>query len=307
MKWFVAAWLACGLGCMLSSGAVAQGSSTAFLPGAADARAFGMGGTLQALPRDASAVHWNPGLLVFTDRASLSGGWSRPVEGIAATRGYGLASTPLGAALHIPEQELPVHRWAAGVGFVNQRFDLSQGGGWSETQVGVSVAHALSGYLGMGATLRYLGSTTEVYGANASGFALDLGMAGLIAPQVRGAITLQAFPGTVRWKDLEVTETLPDQLGAAIAVDVPELRAELGVLASNASNAVMYLGLERGLFGESLQLRGGSRFFTGQDPRFVLTAGAGVRAGRVRADFGAQFDAATALGTLEAASLSFDF
>ncbi len=288
--------------------AAADGNTTAFTVDGLDARAFAMGGTLVALPKDASAVRWNPALLVFCSRPTATAGWSEPAAGLGASHAAASVGFPVGGRLADAAPGLPVRQIAAGVMAMSTGFDLSEGDRWSETQVGVGVGYAFNPYMALGTTVRLLtNGSPALTGTAATGYSVDLGAAVLLSPNVELAGTVHNALGRIRWKDLDVSESPPNVLDAGAAFTSERLKGEVIFEISSAQSARAILGAEYGLFGGVLDLRAGARALTGPEARVVPTAGLGLRVGHLHADVGASLDQENALGTTGAASIGYSF
>jgi hypothetical protein len=306
--WIPRAALAVALACaawLSATPARAQEKSTAFLMDAMDARAFAMGGTLVALPADETAMRWNPALLVFAPGAGVSAGYSTPASGFGATHGALVAARPMGRLVPDTQPGVPVHRWGAGVLLMTSGLDLSEGSSWSETQVGVGFAYAILPYISAGATLRVLGNSTAATEASVSGYSLDAGLLVVATQVVRVGVVMRNLQSNIKWKDLGITESLPNQFVLGSSLDLGRLKGEVGLQAGGVG--VGYGGAEYSLRDGRLKLRLGSRLYFGPQPRSVPTAGVGVDVGQLRLDLAASFDAANALGTTRALSLGYRF
>ena len=288
----------------------AQGSTTAFSMDAFDARAFAMGGVLTVLPKDATAIRWNPALMVFTRKPEGCVAYSEPFSGLSATHPGVAATFPLGEVVGAAAGgATPVRRSAAGGLLMGSSFDLSEGGSWSELQLGAGYAYAFNSYVSGGAGLRFLTNSTDVADAQVSGFSLDLGAAVLLSPRVEAGAVIRSALGRVKWKSIGTSETPPTILDAGLGLIAgPRLDGEVGFEISGAQRARVRAGAEYGfLEGQPLKVRAGTRLYLGTNPRAVLTAGAGFRTGSLHVDVAAALDQGDALGTTRAVSVGYSF
>lgn len=285
----------------------AQRRSAAFALNSLDARAMAMGGALAVLPRDDTALRWNPALLVFMTGPSATASYAQPAAGLSAARASVTAAKPLKEALPALPGDTPLRRMAAGFMLVSSGLDLSEGARWSETQVGAGFACAPATYFTAGATLRLLSNSTEAVDARASGVAVDVGLCALVSPAIEAGLVFHNLVGKVNWSDLGETEGLPLLVDANLALHAHELQGELGFELSSAEATRLQFGAEFLASQGRLPLRAGVRIFFGGEPRFVPSLGFGVSRGRIHADVAASFDRADALGTGAGASVGIRF
>jgi len=292
---------------LLTGAAAAQERTTAFELDALDARAFAMGGTLVALPHDETAMRWNPALLVWLPGPAVTAGYSTPAADLGASHGAVAAAMPLGRLVPDMPPEAPMRRSAGGVLLMSSGFDLSEGARWSETQVGVGYAHEILSYLSVGGSLRVLGNSTAADQASVSGYSVDIAAAMPLTGSVRVGAVFRNILSNINWKDLNVSESLPNVFVLGGALQKRKWDAEVGLQLAGSSSSVGYGGAEYALRDGMLKLRLGTRVYFGAEPRSVPTAGVGLNLGSLRVDLGAQFDAADALGTTKAVSLGYRF
>lgn len=295
------------LACPWAGAARAESNTTAFTFEAMDARAFGMGGTLVALPHDDTGMRWNPAQLVFSVRPSATAAYSIPVVDLGASHGAATASLPFGEVLPDAAPELPVHRSAVGVLLMNTGLDLSEGARWSENQIGIGYARALESYATFGIALRLLSNSTDVAEGQASGYGIDLGSVILLSPHVELGAAIRNAIGRVKWTQTQVSESPATTMAVGVGIVEGSAKGEAGFEVSGAQGPRVSAGAEWGLLGGSLLLRGGARAYLGLEPRGLLTAGLGLRTGSLHVDAGFQMDQADGLGSTQAFSLGYQF
>ncbi|MBI5836478.1 MAG: hypothetical protein HZB25_04450 [Candidatus Eisenbacteria bacterium] len=287
--------------------APAQDRTTVFQMDALDARAFAMGGTLVTLPRDETALRWNPSLLVFMEAPGVTAGYSTPASGFGASHTAVAGALLIGRELPHLSPGVHVRRSAAGAFLMGGGFDLSEGARWSETQVGAGYAYAIAPYISVGGTLRLLGNSTAAAGASVSGYAVDAGVAVRLTRTLDLGLGARNLMSTVKWKDLGVSEALANVFAVGLGLNLGGLRCETGMEASSSHAAVLWTGAEADFLDHQLKARGGMRMHLGSEPRAVPTLGAGFARGRLRVDVAGAFDATEALGVTRAFSLGYRF
>ncbi len=152
---------------LLATGAHAEEAAT-FLKVGVGARAQGMAGTQIAASDDVSAVYWNPaGLALLTKReasfmhAELAKGMRYDFVGYAQPTAFGTFGA---SAMHLGQRSL---QGRDSTGRITGEF------GAADTAMGLSFGRALSGRLGVGATVRFVRS--RIADASGESVALDAG------------------------------------------------------------------------------------------------------------------------------------
>ena len=292
----------------LASGAVRSHAATAsaFAPLPAGGRTWGMAGTSVALADDAYAVLANPARMAFLDGRQASVGYARLVEGLTNDRVLLAFASPVGEEITAPGQGERAHKAAFGLAAEFQNLELSEGSGYGELSLTGGFAWAPSNFAAIGGGFRYLSAGSDLDGVSASGLALDLGATVALYPQWEIAFVYRNLGGKVEFEDA-ASEDLTRQmsLGAAWTRNgFANVEFEMSWESSDAYWGA--LGAEVEIAG-ALDLRAGARRWIKPEGRWVPAAGAGVRLGRIRFDYGARFDDVDALGITHQGSLGASF
>lgn len=284
----------------------AAATSSAFAPLPAGARTWGMAGTSVALTDDAYATLANPARLPFLEGRQANVGYARLVEGLANDRLLLAFATPIGEDITAPAQGEPAHKAAFGVAAEFQSLELSEGSGYGELSLTGAFAWAPSNFAALGGGVRYMRATSDLDGVSATGLALDLGATVALYPQWELAFVYRNLGGSVEFEG-GGSEDLARQLSLAAAWTRNRLANVEFEMTWESSQAYWgSLGAEVEI-GGVLDLRAGTRRWIKPEGRWVPAAGAGIRLGRIRFDYGARFDDTDALGITHQGSLGASF
>lgn len=249
------ALLAAAIAAPAAAGETSRGG--AFLPLGWDARGMSLGGAATILARDEQAAYWNPANLVFLDGVGLGGGMVRLVPGLPSNYGTFSAGAGLGEGRRAPDDSYRWHRFSAAVSLSQLGLELAGGSGWDETSVGVSAAYAFTHFSSVGVTLRGLASRTDLADADASGYAVDVGVTERITRRAWFAVCARNVAGSVSYPDRK--ESFDALWNVALAAeDLPGgLAAECDVVLKGSAISRFLAGAELPIAGRLLRVTGG--------------------------------------------------
>jgi hypothetical protein len=170
----VAAVAALALGAAGSVRPAAAAPTVAFPDAGGGTRSIALGGHLVALPVDDLALETNPARLVYAG-ASASAQVDRLDPDLDVWRGRVGLSYPLGPSAAEPLQASRPRRMAFGLSVQGQGLTLIEGSSYREVTLAAGLAWAPTNLGAVGAAVRYQRSTSDVPGAEATGFGIDVG------------------------------------------------------------------------------------------------------------------------------------
>lgn len=268
-----AALLVAALGAPLVAGETSRGG--AFLPLGWDARGMSLGGAATVLVRDEQAAYWNPANLVYLDGVGLGGGMVKLVAGLPSNYGTFAAGAGLGEARLSPERSYAWHRFSMAVSLSQLGLELAGGSGWDETTVGVSAAYAFTHFSAIGVTLRGLANRTDLADADASGYAVDVGVTERITRRAWFALCARNVTGSVSYPDRK--ESFDALWNVALAAeDLPGgLAAECDVVLKGSAISRFLAGAELPIAGRLLRVTGGLDIRLTEGERTIPSFGIG--------------------------------
>jgi hypothetical protein len=271
-----------------SVGGVALGQTGLTRVGVAD----GFGSNPACLPRMPA-----PGIALA--RSSL-------IDGIASSVTSIWAAAPLGRPL-IPPGEPTGSTFGIGLGFEHVGLELSQGSGWSSETVSLGFGYSAAAYASAGLLVKYLFSSSDIAGTEATAFGIDLGGRIELAPGVDLGLAVRNLLGNTSW-DGGQDETPPFTVAVGGAVATPYgTTTEWAVIVTDNEGTRVGAGVEVPLMRTGFLLRGGYHRHSDDYSRNVVSAGFGFKHLRYRMAYAVRIDDEIAFGTTHHFSLGTDF
>ena len=254
-------------------------TGAAFLKIEAGSRPAGMGGAFAGLANDVNTIYWNPaGLTAVGERqftamqnfsiAEISNQFLGYAQSLSDKSTWGASF--LGAFTEIERRRRPTE----------EPDSTATVGGFA---AGLSIAHALSPELSVGATAKTISQQLDV--ENSIGAAADVGMllrildnrfgVGIAAQNLGFLDTGENLPMNVRGGIAYHVRTKPNADSATPPQDLFALAADVNYPII-AGFPTFHLGAENWFYG-MLALRVGYSFSQGDNPKNGLTAGFGLR------------------------------
>ena len=155
--------------------AYAAPTSVAFPDAGGGPRSIALGGHLVALPMDDHAIETNPARLVYAT-GSASAQVDRLDPDLDLWRGRVGVALGFGPSAAEPMQLTKPRRLAFGASIGGQGLTLIEGSSYREATFSGAVGYAAANFLAAGLTVRYQRAMTDVTGAAARGFGVDIGL-----------------------------------------------------------------------------------------------------------------------------------
>jgi len=229
-----------------------SGQPGLFLRAGEGARPLGLGGAFCALADDASAAYWNPSGLAQLNAPAMTSMYS--VLSLGRSANYLSIALPLGhpESLGILGQRLPdMGAWGGygvwAISWVNTSLGNDFEGrtkdsadyylfGDQQNAYCLSHARALTNWLSLGATLKFIDRTLETH--HADGWGVDLGALVLFHPHLTLGLVFQDLSSHQTW-DTGYAETFPNS-------------TRIGLASRWFENALVFSGELYGVSGEAM-------------------------------------------------------
>jgi hypothetical protein len=270
-------------------------------------KAISMGETGLTDPDNAPGFAMNPASTPFILKPQVSLGYGTLVEGLSASQTTVAAVLPLGSEILVPGLGITVRRFGMGVSFDHRSLELSQGSGWSSETVSLGFGYRITPYASLGLLSKLLFSNTDLEGAGAKAFGIDLTVLLDINRSLSLGLALRNLGATASWEDGE-DESLPLLFSLGGRVALPRnISTELTMTASDADRTKGGLGFNVPILDTGFSLRIGYLYHSGDYSRNIPTFGFGFNYTSFQLDYAARIDDDTALGTTHHFSLAYGF
>jgi hypothetical protein len=286
--------------------AAADATSNAFLPSSGGPRVAAMGGHLIALVSDDHAIDVNPGRLPYAGRV-VSAQFDRIDPDLDLWRGR--VGVAFGAGDPLADAFRPQRPSAAAFGFALDGMNLTliEGSAYREMAVAGGAALCLTNFSAIGLTARYQRATTDVLGANASGYGVDFGIAVNLSDYWDAGIAIKNAFGRSQFEDSD-DEDHAARLTLGVATsNRKRWQAEFDYVFQYDHNAAAALGGEYHVLPGSLDLRAGVSREMLAPARTIVTAGAGFTYRQFQIDYAYGNDADGAFEQQHRVALSARF
>lgn len=284
----------------------AAATTSAFPDAGGGPRAIALGGHLVALPVDDLALESNPGRLVYA-AGSVSGQVDRLDPDLDLWRGRIGAAFGIAGSAAEPLQSSQPRRMAFGVSLAGQGLTLLGGSSYRETVVSAGLAYAPTNVGALGVAVRAMRSMSDVVGAEATGFAVDVGLSLDVADHWDVALAIKDAFGRTKYEDSD-----DEDRAARVTLGVAAARhrlwqAEVDYVFQYNEIAALSGGVEAHVLPGTLDLRAGvSRELLGV-ARVAPSFGLGLRVSRLHFDYAFRSDPDGAFETQHRAALGAHF
>ncbi|MEO6463049.1 MAG: hypothetical protein ABIP29_08225 [Candidatus Eisenbacteria bacterium] len=301
----VAAWA--GLALALAAGPAAAATTSAAFPDAGGGtRSIALGGHLVALPTDDHALETNAARLVY-GAGSFSAQVDRLDPGLDLWRGRIGVALGIGPSAAEPLQATRPRRMAFGASIAGQGLTLIEGSSYREATFSAGLAWAPTNLGAIGVAARYQRSVSDVPGAEAAGFGVDVGLSFDLSDHFDVALSVKDAFGRTTFENSDDEDRAARLTLGVAGVRHRRWQAELDYVLQHNSTSAVAGGAEFHVVPGVLDLRAGvSREMRGQ-ARIVPSAGAGLSFGAFRMDYAFRFDPDGAFETQHRASLGARF
>ena len=257
-----------------ASGADAA-TSVAFPDAGGGPRSIAMGGHLVALPIDDHALDTNPARLVYAS-GSVSAQVDRLDPVLDVWRGRVGAVLGLGPEAHEPLQLTRPRRMAVGGAIAGQGLRLIEGSNYSEATFSAGLGWAPANLGAAGLTARYQHATSDVLGASASGFGVDVGFSFDLSDHFDIGLSVKDAFGRTTFEDSD-----DEDRAAVLTLGVAATRyrlwqAELDYVFQDNSTSALAGGFEFHVVPGTFDLRVGISQEMREPSRTVPSAGVGL-------------------------------
>jgi len=280
-----------GLMGVLASAAGRAGAATsaAFPSAGGGPRAIALGGHIVALPVDDLALESNPARLAYAT-GSATGQYDRISPDLDLQRGRVGAAFALGPGAAEPLQDSRPVKLALGVSLATQGLTLIEGSAYSEVTLSAGLAYVPTSVGAAGVAVRYQRALSDVPGAEATGFGVDIGLSFDLAEHWDIALAVTDAFGRTTFE-----ESADEDRGARTTLGIAAVRrrwwqAELNyVLEADATSAVAG-GFEIHVVPGTLDLRAGVSQEMRDPARTVPSFGCGVAFSAFHLDYAYRAD-----------------
>lgn len=281
-------------------------TSAAFPDAGGGPRAMALGGHVVALPVDDLALESNPARLVYA-AGTVSGQVDRLDPDLDLWRGRVGVAFGIGGSAAQPLQASQPRQMAFGLSLAGQGLTLLEGSSYREAVLSAGLAYAPTNVGAVGVAVRAMRSLSDVAGAAATGFAIDVGLSLDVADHWDIALAVKDALGRTRFEDSD-----DEDRAARVTLGVAAARhrlwqAEVDYVFRSNRIAALSGGVEAHVLPGTLDLRAGvSRELEG-DARIVPSFGLGLTAAAIRFDYAFRSDPDGAFETQHRVALGARF
>ena len=284
----------------------AASTSSAFSDAGGGPRSIALGGHLVALPVDDLALESNPARLVY-GTGSASAQVDRLDPDLDLWRGRIGAAIALGGTAAEPLQATQPRRVALGVSLSGQGLRLVEGSSYRESAIAVGFAAAPVNVGSFGVVVRALRSMSDVAGAEATGFAVDVGLSLDVMDHWDVALAIQNALGRTTFEDSDDEDRAARVTIGLAAARHRRWQGEIDLAYEHNTIGAIAGGIEAHVVPGVLDLRAGvSREMIGV-ARVVPSFGLGLTAAALHFDYAFRSDPDGAFETQHRVALGARF
>jgi hypothetical protein len=264
-------------------------TTNAFPPPSGGPRAVAMGGHLVALVRDDHALDTNPGRLVYAGRVA-SAQVDRLDPDLDLWRGR--VGVAFGAGDELADAFRPLRPRAAAFGAALDAMTLNliEGSSYRELTASGGAALSVTNFASVGVTARYQRAETEVVGAGADGFGVDVGFALNLSDRWDAGLAVRDAFGRAQFESSD-DEDHAARATIGVATNWSRWQAELDYVLQYDHTAAVSAGAEVHAVPGKLDVRAGLSREAVEPARTVFAAGAGFTFKQFQLDYAFQNDA----------------
>ncbi len=267
------AFSACGF--VLGVGSAHGATSAAFPSSDGGPRAIALGGHMVVMTVDDLALETNPARLAYAAN-TVTVQYDRLSPDLDFNRGRIGAAFALGPSAADPYQGSQPYRMVVGASLATQNLTLIEGSGYREATLSAGVAYAPMALGAGGITFRYLRADSDVEGASATGFGVDVGIAVDLAEHWDAALTVTDAFGRTTFENSDDEDRLARTTLGIAAVRYKWWQAEIDYVFEQSTTSALAGGAEIHVVPGTLDLRVGVSQELREPARTLLSAGAGV-------------------------------
>lgn len=286
--------------------AAADPTSVAFPDHGGGPRAIALGGHLVALPVDDHALETNPARLVYAGR-SVSAQVDRLDPDLDLWRGRVGVAMGIGPLAAEPLQATRPRRMAFGASLSGQGLTLIEGSSYREATLAAGLAWAPTNLGAVGVAGRWQKAQSDVPGAEASGFGVDVGMTFDLTDHWDVALAITDAFGRTTFEDSDDEDRAARVTLGVAAVRRARWQAEVDYVFQHNSTSAVAAGVEVHVVPGVFDLRAGVAREMREPARFVPAGGAGLSFGGFHLDYAFRSDADGAFETQHRAELGARF
>lgn len=270
-----------------------------------DAKGEGLGGAASVLVRDAESAYWNPANLVHMQKIGIGIGSVQLVEGLQSRFSTLAIGGGIGEQKIENEDTQGWYRFALALSASTLGLELADDSSWRENSAAISAAFAFASFSSVGITMRGLWNDTDIADSEASGWAIDFGVAERISRHVWFAIAAHNIASGVYYP--ERSETIDPAWNFAIAaLSLPwNASIEFDTVIKRSAIDKLLLGAQLPLHERYLSILGGLEVRLKEGERTIPAFGFSSSMGPMEVSAAFRFDPLDAFGRRTNFSLSF--
>jgi hypothetical protein len=304
----------CRLGILLALAALAAfpararaaATTVAFPDAGGGPRSIALGGHLVALPVDDHALETNPARLVYAGR-SVSAQVDRLDPDLDLWRGRVGASFGIGPSAAEPLQTSRPRRMAVGASISGQGLTLVEGSSYREATLAAGIAYAPTNLGAIGLAGRYQRSQSDVPGAEATGFGVDVGFSFDLTDHFDVGLCVRDALGRTKFEDSDDEDRAARLTLGVAAVRHRRWQAEVEYVLQHNSTSALAGGAEVHVVPGTLDLRAGISREVQAPSRTVPSFGVGLMFRSYHLDYAFRSDPHGAFETQHRAALGARF
>lgn len=270
-----------------------------------DAKGEGLGGAASVLARNEESAYWNPANLVHVQKIGIGISSVQLVEGLPSRFSTLAIGGGIGEQRIENEETQRWHRFALALSASTLGLELARGSMWRENSAAISAAFAFASYSSVGITVRGLWNDTDIADSEASGWAIDFGVAERISRHVWFAIAAHNVASRVYYP--ERSEIIDPAWNFAMAALCLPFNASMEfdtVIKRSAIDKLLF-GAQLPLHERYLSILGGLEVRLKEGERTIPAFGFLSSVGPATISAGFRFDPLDAFGRRTNFSLSF--
>jgi len=252
-------------------------------------RDIALGAHVVALLDDDYALGMSPGRLAYAG-GSASAQYDRIDQDVDLWRGRVGGVKPVGREITEPLQPGRLWRAVAGASLDVTQLSLIEGSSYREMTATGGAGMALLDFLAVGGSVHYDRASSDVTDLHATGFGVDLGVAGALADHWDAAMAIKNAFGRVKFEGDRSEDRAAEFTVGIAAAHHRRWQAEADYVLQDNRSAASSVGLELHLVPGTLDLRGGLASERLPFRRTVASAGLGFELRRLKLDYAFRSD-----------------
>ncbi len=282
---------ALGLGGALAlvASAAQAATSVAVPPSDGGPRAIALGGHVVTIITDDQALETNPARLAYGAN-TVTAQYDRIEPELEFFRGRIGAAFALGPSAAEPFQGSKPYRMVVGASLATQELTLIGGSGYREAVATVGFAYVPMPQLAGGINVRYQRADTDVLGASATGFGVDIGLSVDLSDHWDAALAVTDAFGRTTFETSDDEDRLARTTLGIAYVRRKWWQAEIDYVFEQSKTSALSGGAEIHVVPGTFDVRLGASQELRDPARTVLSAGAGVTFSAFHLDYAYRSD-----------------